>query len=197
MKNGRCFAILMVIFMPFASAETQLSQSQATELARNTLAKQNKLLLKNLEVDAAKAMQWPDSSLGCPQPGMMYAQIITPGYQVTLLDTSSGNIHFVHVGAGRAVVCDKTDSTRTQTEKNLRFGQRWQQTQKAQQLLAERLSVPRNEIRIIGTRKLETDKAGPLCKEEPTKAQMQVIELSYRDRTYRYGIIGNRLVACD
>ena len=41
MKDGRCFAILMIIFMPFASAETQSPQSQATELARNTLAKQN------------------------------------------------------------------------------------------------------------------------------------------------------------
>jgi hypothetical protein len=25
-----------------------------------------------------------DSSLGCPQPGMMYTQVITPGYRVIL-----------------------------------------------------------------------------------------------------------------
>jgi hypothetical protein len=27
---------------------------------------------------------WPDASLGCPEPGHAYAQIITPGYVVTL-----------------------------------------------------------------------------------------------------------------
>jgi len=27
---------------------------------------------------------WPDSSLGCPQEGMMYAQVLTPGYLILL-----------------------------------------------------------------------------------------------------------------
>ncbi len=29
-----------------------------------------------------RAVEWPDGSLGCPQPGMLYTQVITPGYQV-------------------------------------------------------------------------------------------------------------------
>ncbi len=33
-------------------------------------------------VVSAEAVDWPDSSLGCPQPDMMYLQVITPGYQV-------------------------------------------------------------------------------------------------------------------
>lgn len=33
-------------------------------------------------VVSAAAVDWPDSSLGCPQPDMMYLQVITPGYQV-------------------------------------------------------------------------------------------------------------------
>lgn len=197
MKKGYLYLALLISYLPLAFAESGLSQSQATELARQTLAKQNGLPIKKLEVDSVKAVQWPDSSLGCPQPGMMYAQVITPGYQVTLMDTANGDIHFVHVGAGRVIVCEKTDSTRSQTEKNLRFGQRWQQSQKAQQLLADRLSVAPNEIRIVGTHRLQTDKADSLCKAEPTREQMQVIELSYGDRVYRYGVIDNRLVACD
>ena len=27
---------------------------------------------------------WPDSSLGCPQDGMMYAQVLTPGFLIQL-----------------------------------------------------------------------------------------------------------------
>ena len=33
---------------------------------------------------SVEAVEWRDSSLGCPQPGMMYAQVITPGYRVVL-----------------------------------------------------------------------------------------------------------------
>jgi hypothetical protein len=28
--------------------------------------------------------QWSDTSLGCPQEGFMYAQVITPGYLIVL-----------------------------------------------------------------------------------------------------------------
>jgi hypothetical protein len=30
----------------------------------------------------AEAVEWPDGSLGCPQPDMLYPQVITPGYQI-------------------------------------------------------------------------------------------------------------------
>jgi predicted small lipoprotein YifL len=30
------------------------------------------------------AVEWSDGSLGCPQPGQMYPQVITPGYHVVL-----------------------------------------------------------------------------------------------------------------
>lgn len=30
------------------------------------------------------AVSWPDTSLGCPQPGFYYAQVITPGYRFVL-----------------------------------------------------------------------------------------------------------------
>ena len=31
-----------------------------------------------------EAVEWGDSSLGCPQPGFMYAQVITPGFKIVL-----------------------------------------------------------------------------------------------------------------
>jgi len=53
-------------------------------------------------VKAAEAVQWPDSSLGCPQPGMMYAQVITPGFRVVL--EVAGQTYEYHTDAGRLVV---------------------------------------------------------------------------------------------
>ena len=35
-------------------------------------------------VESVEDVEWRDSSLGCPQPGMMYAQVITPGFRIVL-----------------------------------------------------------------------------------------------------------------
>ena len=32
-------------------------------------------------------MTWSDASLGCPQPDMGYAQVVTPGYLVLFRDS--------------------------------------------------------------------------------------------------------------
>ena len=49
-------------------------------------------LAERLEISAdeisniqARAVEWNDGSLGCPQPGLMYIQVITPGFRVVLL----------------------------------------------------------------------------------------------------------------
>jgi len=33
---------------------------------------------------AAQAVNWPDASLGCPERGKSYIQVITPGYRIVL-----------------------------------------------------------------------------------------------------------------
>jgi hypothetical protein len=35
-------------------------------------------------VVSAESVTWNDSSLGCPRPGMMYSQVITPGMRVVV-----------------------------------------------------------------------------------------------------------------
>lgn len=37
-----------------------------------------------LKVADAARVVWPDGSLGCPEPGMMYAQALTPGYRIRI-----------------------------------------------------------------------------------------------------------------
>ena len=54
----------------------------------------------------AEAVDWPDSSLGCPQPGMMYGQVITPGYKIVL---EAGGVEYsFHTDAnpdGQLILC--------------------------------------------------------------------------------------------
>lgn len=38
-----------------------------------------------IELADLASVTWPDSSLGCPQPGHVYSQVIVPGYRITLI----------------------------------------------------------------------------------------------------------------
>ncbi len=50
-----------------------------TDLEGRTAAASGEIRVKSTE-----EREWNDSSLGCPEPGMMYAQVITPGYLIVL-----------------------------------------------------------------------------------------------------------------
>ncbi len=56
-----------------------------------------------ITVVSVEAVTWPDASLGCPKPGMMYAQVLTPGYRVVL--EADGKTYEYHTGRGRVVPC--------------------------------------------------------------------------------------------
>jgi len=49
------------------------------------LAERLEISPDEITVIQARAVEWNDGSLGCPQPGMMYIQVITPGFRVVLL----------------------------------------------------------------------------------------------------------------
>jgi hypothetical protein len=57
-------------------------------------------------VEIAEAVTWPDGSLGCPQPGLFYVQMVTPGYRVVL---ASEGTRYTFVGsvAGELRACDR------------------------------------------------------------------------------------------
>lgn len=40
--------------------------------------------LADIEVIRGEAITWPDGSLGCPEPGMMYTQALVDGYHVVV-----------------------------------------------------------------------------------------------------------------
>ena len=45
---------------------------------------------------------WPDASLGCPKMGLMYAQVVTPGYQITL--EANGKPYSYHTDSKETVI---------------------------------------------------------------------------------------------
>lgn len=84
-------------FLPPVEAATGVSLAAAfaaDDAARAAVRSALDLLFEQegLEADrvvSLEAAEWPDSSLGCPEEGRMYAQVVTPGHRV-VLETGGG-----------------------------------------------------------------------------------------------------------
>ncbi len=72
------------------------SMEGIVEQARRDLAARLSLPADEIRVIEARAVTWPDSSLGCPEPGRMYLQVLTPGYLVIL--EAQGQRYAYHAG---------------------------------------------------------------------------------------------------
>ena len=72
----------------------------AAERARAELAARLGVAAERITVESAEEHTWSDASLGLPEPGMMYAQVLTEGHIVTL---SHGGKTYVYHVAGETV----------------------------------------------------------------------------------------------
>jgi hypothetical protein len=63
---------------------TPATHPEAVMAAVRFLAMQLDLPPEAIRVVAWEPVDWPDAALGCPEPGKVYAQILTPGYVVFL-----------------------------------------------------------------------------------------------------------------
>lgn len=75
------------------------------DVARNALARDLGIAANDVTIVNVEEVQWSDGSLGCPQPGMMYPQVITPGFRITL--EAGGKRYSYHTDTRQRVVrCD-------------------------------------------------------------------------------------------
>ena len=84
---------------PLPSNSTDSNSMPEVAQARHDLATRLTITEAKIEVIEAKAIVWPDSSLGCPQPGMMYAQVLQDGLLIVL--RAHQQLYEYHSGDGR------------------------------------------------------------------------------------------------
>lgn len=60
----------------------------------------------DIHVQQVDARQWPDSSLGCPRQGVMYSQIVTPGYLI-VISAAGKQLEYHADSRGRIVFCQE------------------------------------------------------------------------------------------
>lgn len=72
-------------------------------------------------VKSVTEREWSDASLGCPQPGMVYAQVITPGYVVVI--EAEGEEYTYHTDTrGNAVACEQEDAGPNKLDPTIKDG---------------------------------------------------------------------------
>ena len=78
---------------PLPTSSNSVSQS-LIERAKEDLAQRLSISMTEINLVEVVEVEWSDSSLDCPQPGMEYLQVIIPGYRIQL--ESGGNIYEYH-----------------------------------------------------------------------------------------------------
>lgn len=73
------------------------------EDAKEDLAQRANVPESVITVSSAEPVEWRDTSLGCPAEGMMYAQVITPGYRIVL--EANGQTYEYHASTTRVMYC--------------------------------------------------------------------------------------------
>lgn len=73
------------------------SDQLLVDAAAEQVAQATNVAVGDVHLTSLEAVEWSDASVGCPQPDMMYAQVITPGY--LLVFDAAGQTVEVHTDA--------------------------------------------------------------------------------------------------
>ena len=181
-----------------APGATPAPQPDNRDLALADLAARLSVAPDAITVKAVERIEWPDASLGCPQPGIMYAQVITPGYRIVL--EVDGKSYEYHADTQRHVVYCESKGAQP-----LPGGESTENVRLAREDLARRLGVSVDSITVgavIGQEfstdafNCRTSKERIAKEESPQVVSGQSILLSASGRRYEYHASGQTVIFC-
>jgi hypothetical protein len=82
--------------MPEFSAPPGFSEEEAVKLAKDDLSARLSISDEEITVISVESVNWPDTSIGLPEPDKVYAQVIVPGFKITL--GALGQDYLYHAG---------------------------------------------------------------------------------------------------
>ena len=80
------------VVMPIESP----SMDERSRLAVQDLAARLSIPVEQIRLVSQRAVEWPSSALGCPQPDRMYLTVLTPGHHLVL--AAGGVTYHYHAG---------------------------------------------------------------------------------------------------
>lgn len=169
----------------------------AAQVAIDALVTELGVARDQVFVDTVRAVEWRDSSLGCPKPGVAYLDVISPGHRVIL--RVDGQVHVVHESRNRAFVCVQTKAMGGITpQRDLSFGP---QMVAARRDLAGRLGISEREILFLSGEGKTWPDASLGCPEPGVMYPQAlvrgwVLTFGYNQRIYTYHTDLNRTIPC-
>ncbi|MFQ5340050.1 MAG: hypothetical protein ACE5F6_00735 [Anaerolineae bacterium] len=169
----------------------------AVMAAKRDLASRIDVGVEEVGVKDFEVVEWRDSSLGCPEPGRMYLQVITPGYRVVL--QTGGQSYEYHTNQGnRAVLCEKGPAAGPASQK-LRLQELRDVVGQARNDLAQRLGVAPASILVTDASPLTQVEQPAPCSEASQLTgsgdEYQVV-LQSAGSMYTYRARGDAVVLC-
>lgn len=170
----------------------------AADAAQQDLAARLEVPADQIRLVSVEAVEWPDTSLGCPEPGMNYAQVIVPGYLIVL--EAGGKQYEYHTGDGNIILCQDTAGEDAEpTELPLEAAAL---VQSAREDLSQRIGVPEDQMTVQLVEAVEWRDTSLGCP-EPGMQYLQVITPGYRiqlvvdGQVYEYHTDDERAVYCE
>ncbi len=147
---------------------------KVVELAKNDLAARLNISGSSVTVEDVIPEEWPDTSLGYPEPDKAYAQVITPGYVIFLY--AEGETYEYHSNYTR--IAPPPEPVKEPNEKIPNRTEQSKVVELAKKDLAAKLNIPDagvQVLRVIPTEWPDTSLGYP----EPEKVYAQVITPGY------------------
>jgi len=123
---------------------------------RDAVAKELDVAPETLQMVHSEEMTWRDSSLGCPEKGMNYSQVIIYGWRIVFED-ENGKLHYVHTGENSKnfIICTNPIATKPGLTPipegvNMNIAK-----DAAMDVLMQHLDVERNKISIVSVEVVE------------------------------------------
>ena len=92
---------------PSKSKSQNSLKSQMITQAKEDLSERLSVEIDQIKLLEAREVTWPDSSLGCPQPGKVYNQVLQDGLLIRL--EVGGRMYFYHSGGDLdPFLCEQT-----------------------------------------------------------------------------------------
>lgn len=169
------------------------------DIGREVLADILDVPMSSIDIDSVRAVNWPDTSIGCPQPDRAYAQVIVPGHKITLRVADA--LYVLNEANGQAGLCRNRKGAQPATAVAEDFG--WTRLAAlARSDLAERLSIDETHVlvRNAGIKRWPSSALG--CDEiagddvDTNPVDGYVLTLRHGSRDYTYHTSKTEVLAC-
>jgi hypothetical protein len=97
-------AAVAPVVSPVPGSNLSPEEQQVVAAALQDAATQLGVAASELSLQQIEAREWGDSSLGCPQPGNLYSQIVTPGFLI-VINSRGKQLEYHSDTRGRVMLC--------------------------------------------------------------------------------------------